>query len=54
MSLEDQGRGKGTKNDINDEDPNICNGGTLFVTYASHLNVLACLFIMLSSKVSIL
>jgi hypothetical protein len=42
------------KDDTNDVEPNISDGGTLLVIYVCHLNVLACLFIMLSFKVSIL
>jgi hypothetical protein len=42
------------KDDTNDVEPNISDGGTLHVIYVCHLNVLACLFIMLSFKVSIL
>jgi hypothetical protein len=41
------------KDDINDEDPSISNGGTLLIIYLCHFNVLARLFIMLSFKVSI-
>ena len=42
------------KDDTNDVDPNISDGGTLLVIYVCHLNVLAHLFIMLSFKVSII
>jgi hypothetical protein len=41
------------KDDTNDVDPNISDGGTLLVIHVCHLNVLACLFVMLSFKVSI-
>jgi hypothetical protein len=41
------------KDDTNNEDHNISDGGTLLVIYACHLNVLARLFIMLSFEVSI-
>jgi len=41
------------KDDTNDVDPNISDGGTLLAIYVFNLNVLACLFIMLSFKVSI-
>jgi hypothetical protein len=41
------------KDDTNDVDPNISDGGTLFVIYICHLNVLAHLFIMVSFNVSI-
>jgi hypothetical protein len=41
------------KDNANDVDPNIRNGGTLLVIYVCHLNVLVCLFIMLSLKVPI-
>jgi hypothetical protein len=39
------------KDDTNDVYPNISDGGTLLVIHVCHLNVLACLFVMLSFKV---
>jgi hypothetical protein len=41
------------KDDTHDVYPNISDGGTLLVIHVCHLNVLACLFVMLSFKVSI-
>jgi hypothetical protein len=41
------------QDDTIDVYPNISDGGTLLVIHVCHLNVLACLFVMLSFKVSI-